>query len=125
MVNNLGITDMTNVEYSTILNYTTTSAVATADLNYYLNNMVNVRAQLGWTTHGHSAVDVNLYAYGDESVISAIRGNRENTDIGVFFQQHYGVDLAPLTERLNAPSTSSFTTRGRRNNIPDEYHSTI
>ena len=44
--------------------------------------MINLRAHLGWSTHGHTAVDVNLYAYGTGT--STLRGNVENTEVGQF-----------------------------------------
>lgn len=32
-------------------------------LTHYLGSLVSKASQTGWTTHGHSGVDVNLYAY--------------------------------------------------------------
>ena len=30
---------------------------------YYLGDMLSSRARIGWTTYGHTAVDVNLYGF--------------------------------------------------------------
>ncbi|KAJ3162333.1 hypothetical protein HDU86_004813 [Geranomyces michiganensis] len=56
------------------------------------------RAGLGWATHGHSAVDVNLYAYGRNA--HELRGNHENTDIGQFIVKQMGLALEPVTAQL-------------------------
>jgi len=85
--------------------------------------MVNFRAELGWTTHGHSGVDVNLYAYGP--MASELAGNRENTEIGEFIIDVLGLDLSAVelpsiisTRSENKrPITDSFEDRERK------YHS--
>lgn len=40
---------------------------------------ISRRANLGWSTHGHTGVDVNVYATGEGS--HAFRGNRENIEV--------------------------------------------
>src|SRR5690349_16573634 len=62
--------------------------------------MISNRAQIGWSTHGHSAVDVNIYSSGGPGT-DAIRGNVENTDIGKFLQSFLGVDTEEVTRILN------------------------
>ena len=57
----------------------------------YLNNR---------TTHGHTAVDVNLYALGPRS--SELAGNHENTAIGDFISKSLHLDLASITSELNS-----------------------
>lgn len=64
----------------------------------YLKNMVSVRARIGWSTHGHTGVDVNIYGYcnreeGTAKMLKELGGSRENTDIGRFFEKIAGVDL--------------------------------
>lgn len=83
-------------------------ASAPNDLLYVLNNIVSVRSQTGWTTHGHSAVDVNIYAHTNSAGIKAklhshgayegLLGNHENIEIGAFFASITGVDLDSVTE---------------------------
>ncbi|CAJ0633901.1 15787_t:CDS:10 [Entrophospora sp. SA101] len=84
--NSLGIIDYTqeDIEY---LNQNQLQL----DYELYLSNMTSHRAELGWATHGHSGVDVNLYAYGDN--IDYLYGNHENTDIGEFIINYLGLDL--------------------------------
>lgn len=67
-------------------------------VDYYLGDMVSTRALIGWSTHGHSGLDVNLYSQGVDSELLA--GNHENTDIGHFIQSLLRLDLAPITSRL-------------------------
>ena len=61
--------------------------------------MISRRARVGWSTHGHSAVDVNIYSSGGEAA-DKIRGNVENTDVGVFLREYLGVDVTDITEEL-------------------------
>ena len=68
-------------------------------VDYVLADMISRRAQIGWATHGHSAVDVNIYA-SDPDTAKGLVGNHENTDIGGFMAGYLGVDLEATTEEL-------------------------
>lgn len=61
--------------------------------------IISKRAEIGWSTHGHSAVDVNIYSSGGPGT-DAIRGNVENTEIGKFLRDFIGVDVDALTKEL-------------------------
>ncbi|KAK4232084.1 putative alkaline phosphatase [Podospora fimiseda] len=61
--------------------------------------MVSMRARIGWSTHGHSAVDVNVYSSGGPGT-EKIRGNVENIEVGGFLNGYLGVDLEPITKEL-------------------------
>lgn len=63
------------------------------------SRMVSVRARVGWSTHGHSAVDVNIYSSGGRGA-EKIRGNVENTEVGQFLSQYLDVDVDEITEEL-------------------------
>lgn len=52
---------------------------------YILSDIISRRAQVGWSTHGHSGVDVNLYAYGEDS--EKLMGSHENTEIHDFIKE--------------------------------------
>ncbi|CAO3658914.1 unnamed protein product [Umbelopsis ramanniana] len=95
----LGITDATEEEMEFLLSNPSRSA-----LDHFLADMVSIRAQLGWTTHGHSGVDVNLYAYGVDADL--LRGSHENTNIGSFIEQFLNLNLNEITERLNKDNAS-------------------
>lgn len=79
---------------------------------YTLNNMVSFRSQTGWSTHGHSAVDVNIYAYTNSDRIQnmldnrkayhGLLGNHENIEIGRFMERLANVDLAQVTKLIKS-----------------------
>jgi alkaline phosphatase len=61
--------------------------------------MVSIRARVGWSTHGHSAVDVNIYSSGGPAA-ERIRGNVENTEVGEFLSDYLGVNVEAITKEL-------------------------
>jgi alkaline phosphatase len=69
------------------------------EIDFYLGKITSDLAGLGWSSHGHSAVDVNLYAYGANS--HELKGNHENTDIGEFIVRNLHLDVNLLTKKLN------------------------
>ncbi|PVU99722.1 hypothetical protein BB559_000444 [Furculomyces boomerangus] len=90
----MGVEDYTTSEFESLL-YTNKSEV----LRQSLSDIVSKRAQVGWATHGHSAVDVNLYAYGHNS--HKLHGNVENTDIGSFISSVLNLNLNDVTKKLS------------------------
>ena len=58
-----------------------------SSLKKLLGFMLSSRANLGWTTHGHTGVDVMLYAYFGKDIEQSLKGNMENTDIGIFLAE--------------------------------------
>ncbi|KDN71981.1 putative alkaline phosphatase [Colletotrichum sublineola] len=61
--------------------------------------MISLRAHIGWSTHGHTALDVNVYSTGGEKA-HKIRGNVENTDVGKFLRGYLNVDVDAITAEL-------------------------
>lgn len=61
--------------------------------------MVSRRSQTGWSTHGHSAADVNIFASNPETAAPLI-GNHENTEIGEFLRNYLDVDVEAITKEL-------------------------
>ncbi|CAN6630525.1 repressible alkaline phosphatase [Trichomonascus vanleenenianus] len=119
--NGLGIADFTEEELKAVVK----NRKNAVDV---LNNMVSVRSQTGWSTHGHSAVDVNLYGFGNteramKEVHKQLSGSNENTDIGAFMWSYLDVDQSAITKRLKdldgtgALSVSEMET--------DDYHHRI
>lgn len=90
----LGITDARDAELKKL-----TSDPAHAI--YTFSKMISERARIGWSTHGHSAVDVNIYSSGGPRA-EDIHGNVENTDIGKFLRNYLDVDVDAVTEELKA-----------------------
>ncbi len=65
-----------------------------------LGRLVSKRFHLGWTTKGHTGVDVGLYAFGPGS--EPLVGVWTNDALGQYLADVLGLDLAAATERLRA-----------------------
>ncbi|EEH11028.1 alkaline phosphatase [Histoplasma capsulatum G186AR] len=92
----LGIHDATDAEVQKLMDGG--GAYAFAD-------MVSRRAQIGWSTHGHSGVDVNIYASSAHDAMPLV-GNHENTEVGLFLQKYLSLDLHNVTKRLKDTKSS-------------------
>jgi len=98
----LGIFDASTDELQVIVNSPLRSV-------YYFADMISRRAQIGWSTHGHSAVDVNIYGtHGSDK----LRGNHENTEIGRFLREYLDVDVDEVTKELVENSKSFQVSSG-------------
>ncbi|KAF2076483.1 hypothetical protein CYY_002223 [Polysphondylium violaceum] len=73
--------------------------------------VISRHAEIGWTTGGHTGVDVNLYAYAPDSLsentkkekISPLQdlfGNNNNIDICNFIKSKLNLDLESITKTL-------------------------
>jgi alkaline phosphatase len=94
----LGVMDASDEEIDLIISNPALSAYAFADI-------ISRRAQIGWSTHGHSAVDVNIYGHGAE----VLRGNHENIEVGGFLRNYLNVDVDAVTAELNSNKASGQT----------------
>ncbi|PKS13241.1 hypothetical protein jhhlp_000012 [Lomentospora prolificans] len=92
VIQGLGITDARDEELDSL-------AANAEDATYIFSAMISVRAHVGWTTHGHSAVDVNIYSSGGPRP-AQLRGNVENTDVGKFLREYLEVDVDSITDEL-------------------------
>ena len=63
-----------------------------------LTELIGRRAVVGWTTNGHTAVDVNLYAFGPGA--ERLVGSFENDELGRLLAELMGFDLSSLTTTL-------------------------
>ncbi|KAH6893427.1 alkaline-phosphatase-like protein [Thelonectria olida] len=88
----LGIADASETELLRVVENTDDALHAFAD-------MISFRAHIGWSTHGHTAVDVNIYSSGGHGT-EKIRGNVENTDVGKFLHEYLDVDVDAITSEL-------------------------
>ncbi|GAA5912234.1 alkaline phosphatase [Sporobolomyces salmoneus] len=75
--------------------------------NRVLADAISRRAQVGWSTAGHSGVDVNLYAYGHNS--TGLKGCVENTQVSEFIAHTMGLNLDVVTIELNKNLKSWFS----------------
>ena len=55
------------------------------------SDMISRRAQTGWSTHGHSGADVNIYS-SDAKIAEKLVGNHENTEVGEFLRWYLGME---------------------------------
>ncbi|KAF2278926.1 alkaline phosphatase-like protein [Westerdykella ornata] len=92
VITGLGIHDASDEEISNLVDVPDTALYQFAD-------MVSRRSQTGWSTHGHSAADVNIYS-SDPRVASALVGNHENTEVGKFLSDYLNVDVDAITKEL-------------------------
>lgn len=90
----LGIVDYTNEEIDAIVD-----ASPIWPPSYLFADMISRRAQVGWSTHGHSAVDVNIYASNPKHALPLV-GNHENIEVGEFIADYLDLDLEPITKEL-------------------------
>lgn len=90
----LGIHDTSQEELDTLLTSPAFAAYTFAD-------MISRRAQTGWSTHGHSGADVNIFS-SNPSWAADLVGNRENTDVGRFLRKYLGVEdeVEKVTKKL-------------------------
>jgi len=109
----LGITDCTDDEVDSLIDLTDPASYIFADI-------ISRRAQVGWTTHGHSGVDVNIYASSTKDAWPLV-GNHENTDIGSFIANYLDLDLQSITKKLIGSSLWSSPSKMNGNNTMDEF----
>ncbi|EOD48426.1 putative alkaline phosphatase protein [Neofusicoccum parvum UCRNP2] len=92
--NDMGIHDASDAEIELLVSQPDVSPYTFAD-------MVSRRSQTGWSTHGHSAADVNIFA-SDARAAAPLVGNHENTEVGEFLRNYLEVDVEAVTKELNA-----------------------
>jgi alkaline phosphatase len=103
---NLGIKDVTHEELEHLIDHPVLSPWTLADI-------ISKRSQTGWSTHGHSAVDVNIYA-SDRHAAKKLQGNHENTEVGQFLRWYLDVEkevdevTKELKEKLDVSSGDSW-----------------
>jgi alkaline phosphatase len=97
----LGIYDAEHEEIQAVVDHPT-------EADYIFADMISRRAQIGWSTHGHSAVDVNIYG---SAGTEALRGNHENTEIGKFLRDYLDVDVDAITKELREKLKDSVITQ--------------
>ena len=104
-----GISDLTAEEEALI------KSTAASRMNYAVGPMISKRAFLGWTTHGHTGQDVNLFTYlpGD----GRITGTLDNTEIALICAGVWGIDLQAVTKQLFNDAEPAFRAKRASVNI--------
>lgn len=109
----LGIHDASAEEIASLIEHPVYAPWVFAD-------MISRRSQTGWSTHGHSAVDVNIYA-SDAKAAQKLRGNHENTEVGQFLRWY--LDLDDEVEKVTEELRSKLEIQGEESwlgRIPEE-----
>ena len=91
----MGLDDLTGAEIAEVHAALRTPSGRTAIV---VNELTSRRALIAWTTNGHTAVDVNLYAFGVGS--APLRGHMDNAAVGRAVADALRLDLATLTREL-------------------------
>ncbi|KAH6603556.1 repressible alkaline phosphatase precursor [Trichoderma cornu-damae] len=114
----LGILDASYEELSALADNPAAAVI-------FFSAMVSLRAHVGWSTHGHSAVDVNLYSSGGPGT-EEIRGNVENTDVGQFLAYYLDVDVQEITDELREktekPGAAAQSMPADLSGVAGSYH---
>ncbi|WFD03044.1 alkaline phosphatase [Malassezia obtusa] len=122
---NLGMHNVTDAEIKRAVELSRADDDGLA-LTIWLASIVNWRAHIGWTTTGHSGVDVNLYLHTKnqtEGFLRNFRANHENTWISKFTASFLDLDLQSVTDRLNNGSHYVAGHTSSNNSVPyDPYH---
>lgn len=64
-----------------------------------LSDIAARRAEIGFSTSGHTGIDINVYAYGADA--HRLAGNQDNTNIGHVIKRMLKLDLDSVTRDLN------------------------
>ncbi|EEQ33084.1 vacuolar alkaline phosphatase [Microsporum canis] len=99
----LGIFDTTDAEIDRLIDNTGNPAA------YLFADLISRRAQIGWSTHGHSAADVSIFASSPHDALPLV-GNHENTEVGEFIASYLSLDLDAITQKLKGVKTKPSTT---------------
>ena len=91
-----GVDDLTEEEIKAIKD------TEAGSLNYTVGPIISKRANIGWTTTGHTGEDVPLYIYAPNNC-EKLSGVVENTDIAKYMSRVMGIDLATATSELFVP----------------------
>jgi len=95
-----GIMDANSTEIA-VANALKSSAT---NVGIHIGQSMNRRALTKWGTLGHSAVDVNLIGYATKRAyanLDKIRGNHDNTEVGLFITNELRLDIPSITSKLN------------------------
>lgn len=97
-----GINDLTSQEMKAI------KKAKQGELNKIIGPMISERANIGWTTGGHTGEEVVLYSYLPND--TRLTGVFENIEIAHFIADSLGFQLSDVTKRLFVDADIGFST---------------
>ncbi|MDY8093388.1 alkaline phosphatase [Paenibacillus polymyxa] len=101
-----GITDLTDEEVKTIKD------AKEGSMNYAVGPIISKRANIGWTTGGHTGGDVVLYTYAPNG--GRPSGVIDNTDVNKYMTRVLGLDLDTVSKQLFVPAKAAFEAKGAK-----------
>ena len=107
MATYFGITDLTAQEIQTI------REAEAGSMNYAVGPMIGKRANIGFTTGGHTGGDVALYVYAPSNV-TKLSGTVQNTDIAKYMAKAMGVNLDEASQKLFVVAETAFEAKGAK-----------
>jgi len=111
------IVDLTDDEVATIGMYPNKN-----DLSGTIGKIVTSRSLIGWTTHGHTGVDVNLYIYGLPSEFDYFGANVENINIATLIADLLDLDVEAISAEIRSFPTNESTSTTQATRTHDHYH---
>ncbi|MGM9551383.1 MAG: alkaline phosphatase [Clostridia bacterium] len=102
-----GIDDLTEEEIEEIKN------TEAGSMNYTVGPMISKRANIGWTTNGHTGEDIPLYIYAPKGC-EKLSGVVENTDIANYMARLFGIELSEATSKLFVPVRDAAEAKGAK-----------
>jgi alkaline phosphatase len=100
-----GLTDLTADEKTALA-----GAAKVADMGPMMVAMLAKRANLAYTTTGHTGEDVVLYSWSPDG--DRLTGTVDNSDMAKYMAKKLGLDLAATTKRLFSDAVKAFTAKG-------------
>lgn len=100
-----GIEDLTAEEIAAI------KATKVGSMNYTVGPMISKRANIGWTTTGHTGDEVVLYVYHPDKA-EKLSGVVQNSDIALYMASSMGVDFDELNKKLFVNAAKAFEAKG-------------
>ncbi|RPE02455.1 alkaline phosphatase [Paenibacillus polymyxa] len=101
-----GITDLSDEEVKTIKD------AKEGSMNYAVGPIISKRANIGWTTGGHTGGDVVLYTYAPNG--DRPSGVIDNTDVNKYMTRVLGLDLDTVSKQLFVPAKAAFEAKGAK-----------
>jgi len=102
---------LNKMQLTNISNINITELVHSDQLQVDISHIISNQALIGWTTTGHSAVDVPLFAYANtkeayNEVLAHLGSSVENIELPKFFASYLDVDLNEVTEKIQGIKTT-------------------
>ena len=107
------VAELYGLDHLTAEETATLNATATNKLSSTFVKLLSKRANLGFTTGGHTGDDVFLYSYGPQRISGLV----DNTDLAKEMANFMGINLNKLTKNLYANAEVALKAKGYKTSI--------